>query len=212
MEEVIEKKKDLKELVRAFKFFIISTSAGIVQVGSFALFNEAFMWNYWVSYLLSLLLSIVWNFTINRKITFKSANNIKIAMLLVLAFYAVFTPVSTILGNLADKNGVNEYIVLGVTMLSNLVLEFLFTRYVVYRNSCDTAVSKKDKLANEEAAQAEETAETPAEQPVEEVVEESVEETQQPEEVVTETEVQDSEVEENEEEQTETTSEEKKEV
>lgn len=211
MEEVIEKKKDLKELVRAFKFFIISTSAGIVQVGSFALFNEAFMWNYWVSYLLSLLLSIVWNFTINRKITFKSANNIKIAMLLVLAFYAVFTPVSTILGNLADKNGVNEYIVLGVTMLSNLVLEFLFTRYVVYRNSCDTAVSKKDKLANEEAVQ-EETAETSAEQPVEEVVEESVEETQQSEEVVTETEVQDSEVEENEEEQTETTSEEKKEV
>ena len=68
-------------------------------------------------------------------------------MLLVLAFYAVFTPVSTILGNLAETSGVNEYIVLGVTMLSNLILEFLYTRFVVYRNSCDTAVAKNKETA-----------------------------------------------------------------
>ena len=141
-------------------------------------------------------MSIVWNFTINRKVTFKSANNIKIAMLLVLAFYAVFTPVSTILGNLADKNGVNEYIVLGVTMLSNLVLEFLFTRYVVYRNSCDTAKSKKEKLAELETLKTEST----------EVDAEPVQEAS------ANTEIEDSEIEENEEEQTAQTSEEKKEV
>ena len=125
--------------------FIISISAGLVQIGSFTLFNEVFKWDYWYAYLPSLILSIVWNFTINRKITFKSANNVAIAMLLVLAFYAVFTPVSTILGNIADKNGANEYLILAVTMVSNLVLEFLFTRYVVYRNSCDTAVKKTKK-------------------------------------------------------------------
>ena len=135
-------KKDFKEIIRAIKFAVISVSAGIIQAGSFTLFMEAFKWGYWVSYLISLLLSVLWNFTINRKVTFKSSANIKTSMLLVLAFYAVFTPVSTILGNLATGSGANEYLVLAVTMISNLVLEFLYTRYVVYRNSCDTAVEK----------------------------------------------------------------------
>lgn len=150
----MEKKKDMKEFFRALKFLIISISAGLIQIGTFALFNEVFLWNYWVSYLLSLILSIIWNFTINRKFTFKSANNIKIAMLLVLAFYAVFTPLSTWLGELAENSGVNEYIVLAVTMISNFVLEFLYTRFLVYRNSCDTAVKKNDvKQTIEEKSQ-----------------------------------------------------------
>ena len=141
-------KKTVKEFFRALKFLIISISAGLIQIGSFTLFNEAFKWDYWYAYLPSLILSIIWNFTINRKITFKAANNVTIAMLLVLAFYVVFTPVSTILGNLADKRGVNEYIVLAVTMVANFVLEFLYTRYVVYRNSCDTA-KKNNSPKNE---------------------------------------------------------------
>lgn len=139
----MENKKSAKEFFRALKFLFVSISAGVIQIGTFALFNEVFHWNYWVSYLLSLLLSIIWNFTINRKVTFKSANNVKIAMLLVLAFYVVFTPLSTWLGNLAENAGINEYIVLAVTMILNFVLEFLYTRYFVYRNSCDTALSKK---------------------------------------------------------------------
>lgn len=133
-----------KELIRVLMFTIVSISAAIVQAGSFALMNELCKWNYWLSYLISLLLSVLWNFTINRKVTFKSANNYKVAMLLVLLFYAVFTPVSTILGQLAENNNVNEYIILVVTMLSNFVLEFLYTRYIVYKNSCDTAVRKEN--------------------------------------------------------------------
>ncbi|MBR6773223.1 MAG: GtrA family protein [Clostridia bacterium] len=129
--------------MRALKFTLISISAGIIQIGLFTVMNELLTINYWVAYLTSLLASILWNFTINRKVTFKSANNVKIAMLLVLAFYAVFTPVSTILGELAENSGVNEYIVLAVTMISNFVLEYLFTRFVVYRNSCDTAITAK---------------------------------------------------------------------
>jgi putative flippase GtrA len=138
----MENKEKYKEFFRSLKFLLISISAGVIQIGSFTLFNEVFKWNYWAGYLTSLILSIVWNFTINRKFTFKAANNVTIAMLLVLAFYAVFTPVSTILGDLAKSGGVNEYIVLAVTMILNFVLEFLFTRYVVYRNSCDTATKK----------------------------------------------------------------------
>lgn len=139
------KENKIKELIRAVKFTIISISAGIIQIGTFALFNDVLHWDYWAGYITSLLLSILWNFTINRKITFKSSNNIAKSMILVLLFYAVFTPVSTILGDLATKNEINEYIVLAVTMVSNFVLEFLYTRYIVYRNSCDTQSKKKSK-------------------------------------------------------------------
>ena len=138
----MKEKKDYKELFRAIKFTIISISAGIIQIGTFTLMYEVFKWIYWPSYLISLLLSVLWNFTINRKYTFKSANNVKVAMLLVLAFYAVFTPVSTILGSLAEGSGVNGFIVEIFTMISNFVLEFIYNRFVVYRNSCDTIETK----------------------------------------------------------------------
>ncbi len=127
-----------KELIRTIKFTLFSISAGIIQIGLFTLLNELLTVDYWVSYISSLVASILWNFTINRKVTFKSSNNIKLSMLLVFLFYLVFTPVSTILGELAENNNINEYIVLAVTMISNFVLEYLYTRYFVYRNSCDT--------------------------------------------------------------------------
>ncbi len=163
-----ENKKDKKEFFRALKFLLISISAGVIQIGSFVLLNEVIIRDvgneYGWSYFISLALSVLWNFTINRKFTFKSANNIKIAMLLVLAFYVVFTPVSTILGSMCENAGVNEYVVLAVTMILNFVLEFLYTRFVVYRNSCDTAVSKEktSKDAENKEADEQENSKTPA--------------------------------------------------
>ncbi len=132
-----------KELIRTIKFTLFSISAGVIQILVFTLMNELAYLDYWLSYITSLVLSILWNFTINRKVTFKSSNNVKLSMLLVFLFYLVFTPVSTVLGNLAETNGVNEYIVLAVTMVSNFVLEYIYTRYVVYRHTCDTAVRKE---------------------------------------------------------------------
>ncbi len=132
-----------KEIIRIIKFTIISISAGLIQIASFALLNDLLKIGYWISYLVSLLLSILWNFTINRKVTFKAATNVPKAMLLVLLFYAFFTPISTILGNLAEKAGVFDYIVLIVTMICNFILEFLWTRYFVYRNTCDTLNEKQ---------------------------------------------------------------------
>ena len=132
-----------KEFIRTLKFTLFSISAGVIQIGLFTLMNELFHLDYWVSYITSLVASILWNFTINRKVTFKATGNVKLAMLLVFLFYIVFTPVSTVLGNLAENNGVNEYIVLAVTMISNFVLEYLYTRFFVYRNNCDTAVKKE---------------------------------------------------------------------
>lgn len=135
--------KNTKELWRALKFTLISISAGIIQIGSFTLLNEVFkLANPEVSHLIALILSVVWNFTINRKVTFKSSNNIVKSMILVALFYVVFTPASTYFMALATNWGWNEYLVEGMNMVANFVLEFLFTRFVVYRNSCDTAEKK----------------------------------------------------------------------
>ena len=131
-------KNNIKEWVRVLKFVLFSASAGIIQFGSFALLNEFTGWRYWPCYLISLLLSILWNFTFNRRFTFKSNANVTRAMLLVIAFYAVFTPVTTILGDwLAEDLLWNEYLVTGINMLLNLSLEYLYQRYVVYRNNVD---------------------------------------------------------------------------
>ena len=120
------------------KFVLFSASAGIIQMGSFTLLNEFTGWRYWPCYLISLLLSILWNFTFNRRFTFKSDANITRSMLLVLAFYAVFTPATTILGEwLAEGLHWNEYLVTAINMLLNLTLEYLYQRYVVYRNKID---------------------------------------------------------------------------
>ena len=127
-----------KSIFQMIKFTLFSISAGVIQVASFWLLNELLKLDYWASYLTALILSILWNFTLNRRYTFKSAANIPIAMAKVFSFYLVFTPLSTVLGNMAENSGVNEYLVLAVTMLSNFVLEFLFCKFVVYRNQENT--------------------------------------------------------------------------
>lgn len=131
------------EIIRIIKFTVISISAGLIQFGSFAILNELFKLKYWPSYLTSLILSIVWNFTINRKFTFKSANNVPIAMLKVFGYYAVFTPLSTWWGDQLTSNNWNEYLVLGGTMVINFVTEFLFDRYFVFGKSIDTVNKNK---------------------------------------------------------------------
>lgn len=140
-----------KEFIRFLKFLVFSCSAGAIQFGSFTLMNEICHLSYWPSYLIALILSVVYNFTINRKFTFKSASNVPIAMLLVLAYYAVFTPASIFWGDALTKQAHwNEYIVLVGTMVINFVTEFLFTRYVVFRKSVDTSKSKKKEKGLEE--------------------------------------------------------------
>lgn len=128
-----------KELLRSVKFLFFSISAGLIEMGVFALLNELMHWPYWPCYLIALVLSVVWNFTLNRRYTFKSANNVPIAMLKVLIFYAVFTPVSTWLGNyLAESCGWNEYLVTILNMVCNFVLEFLYDRFFVFGKTMDT--------------------------------------------------------------------------
>ena len=162
-----DEKKSKGGVWQFIKFALFSASAGIIQILSFTLMSEViiklpFLQNLMETnqtfakimsnehgpmYLIALLLSVIWNFTFNRKFTFKSAANVPIAMLKVLAFYCVFTPVSTLLGNhftakYADVTAIN-YIVLACTMACNMTTEFLYDKFVVFKGSENTAVKEK---------------------------------------------------------------------
>lgn len=160
-------KKD--NALQAIKFALFSASAGIIQVASFTILNELVVPNiniqnetvmkilsaeYGVCYLVALILSVLWNFTFNRKFTFKSATNIPVAMLKIFGFYCVFTPISTIIGETVMRNTsweFAEYIVLACTMATNMVTEFLFCRFVVYKDSMNTnnlAKKKEEESVN----------------------------------------------------------------
>ncbi len=128
---------------------LFSISAGLIEFGSFALLDSLTNWSYWPKYLIALILSVLWNFTLNREFTFRSAGNVPIAMLKVAAFYAVFTPVSTILGNyLVETCGWNDFLVTLLNMVLNLGTEYLYDRFFVFRKTIDT--NQKSKGANEE--------------------------------------------------------------
>lgn len=135
-----------KEIFRGIKFGLFSVSAGIIEIIAFSLLNELTLWPYWPSYVIALVLSVLWNFTLNRRYTFYSANNVSIAMLKILAFYLVFIPVSTVAGSyLAGTLQWNEYIVTLLNMLANFILEFLYDRFFVFGNSIDTNQLAKQK-------------------------------------------------------------------
>lgn len=137
-----------KEFIRSVKFTLFSISAGLIQIGSFTLLEELTSLSYWPCYLISLVLSVLYNFTVNRKFTFHSAANIPVAMLKVFLYYCAFTPLSTIGGNyLAEVLMWNHYVVEILSMLLNFITEFLFTRFVVYGKQVDNDAKYLEKTA-----------------------------------------------------------------
>lgn len=146
---VSEKKK---EVLRVVKFVMFSISAGIIEIVSFTILNEFTGWKYWPCYLIALILSVLWNFTLNRKFTFKSASNVPVAMAKIALFYCVFTPVTTIMGNyLAEDLLWNDYIVTGINMGLNITTEYLYDRFIVFRKSIDTnKLAMKDRAEDDQ--------------------------------------------------------------
>ena len=139
--------KSRKEIIRAIKFALVSASAGLVEFGVFFVMNELTELKYWPCYLTALIASVVWCFTINRRYTFKSTKNVPRAMAMVFAFYLVFTPATTSLGNyLAETLHWNEYLVTCINMALNLSLEYLYDTFVVYRGEMDNNdIAAKDR-------------------------------------------------------------------
>jgi len=140
----MEEKSKNKELWRMVKFLFFSVSAGLIEMAAFSLLNELTSWPYWPCYLIALTLSVLWNFTLNRKFTFKSAANVPVAMLKVACYYAVFTPLTTLLGDyLADTLHWNEYLVTAINMVLNFVTEYLYQRFFVFGKTLDTGKDSK---------------------------------------------------------------------
>ena len=129
---MMEKKKGILQVV---KYFLIAASAGIIQTLSFSLLEEVFHMPYWPSYLISLVLSVLWNFTFNRKYTFHSTGNIAKAMGLTFLYYLVFTPLSTWAGDMLTKAGWNDYLVFAITLAVNGITEFLYQKHLVFKET-----------------------------------------------------------------------------
>ena len=140
-----------KESLMALKYLLFAISAGVIEIISFTILTELTEWTYWPSYLIALTLSVLWNFTFNRRYTFKSANNIPLAMFQVFLFYVVFTPASTLLGEyLTQTLGWDEYLVTAINMVLNFILEFTYQRFYVFRKSIDTNALANKKVPEEE--------------------------------------------------------------
>ena len=140
----------MKEFLRVVKFTFFSLSAGLIEMGAFALLNELLHLPYWLCYFSALVLSVLWNFTLNRRFTFQSAANVPEAMLKVAAFYAVFVPLSTMLEHfLTMRLGWNEYLVTVINMLLNFVTEFLYQRFFVFGKTIDTNEAARKKAETE---------------------------------------------------------------
>ena len=149
----------------AIKFVLFSISAGVIEAGSYYILNEfthidqytnldeVFGNEYGLTYFIALVLSVVWNFTLNRKFTFKSAANVPVAMLKVFGYYCVFAPLSIWWTVSLTNAGFNKYLVLLGTMGVNLCTEYLFTRYVVYRHQLYTSEEGQRDLENRQSDQ-----------------------------------------------------------
>lgn len=136
-EEVLQDAKPTKkqQFLEILKFTGFSISAGAMQLLSFSILYE---WTaclpWWPSYLISIILSVIWNFTFNRKFTFKAANNIPLAMTLVLIYYAAFTPASVFGGDALEKLWGSDFgiLVTVLMMVINFLTEFVWDKFIVF--------------------------------------------------------------------------------
>ncbi len=135
-----------KSWIQFLKFLLFSISAGVIQASSFALLDVITPWTYWPCYLISLLLSVLWNFTFNRHFTFKDSSNVPLSMALVIIFYVIFTPLSTWWGDKLDNLGWDYYVILAMTMVINFITEFFYDKYVVFRHQQD----KRNSIVDEQ--------------------------------------------------------------
>ncbi len=133
------------------KFALFSASAGLIELGSDTLLREVIGLPAWLSYLIAIILSVLWNFTFNRKFTFKSASNVRIAMLKVAAYYVVFIPLSTGIEALLTKVfGCPGFVATVLNMALNFITEFFYQRYYVFKDSIGSAEKKKQNGDGEE--------------------------------------------------------------
>ncbi len=137
------------ELFEFLKFLGFSISAGVIQIVSFEIMFDLIGWKvWWACHLISLALSVVWNFTFNRKFTFKSASNVPLAMSFAFLFYVAFTPASVFGGQALKDIGWNGTLVEALMMVINFVLEFVWDKFVVFNDKFMSKIEKVLKIHN----------------------------------------------------------------
>ncbi|MDE6373091.1 MAG: GtrA family protein [Clostridia bacterium] len=142
----------MKQFLQILKFTAFSISAGVIQLLSFSILYEWAKWlPWWPSYLISIILSVIWNFTFNRKFTFGSSANIPLAMTLVVVYYCAFIPVSVFGGNALEKLWGEKLgiVVTVLMMLINFATEFVWDKFIVFNDRIITRIEslfrRKDK-------------------------------------------------------------------
>lgn len=145
-----EKPTGKQQFLQILKFTAFSASAGVIQLLSTTLLHQWTGWlagYYWIAYVIGLALSVVWNFTFNRKFTFKASNNVPVAMVLVLIYnLLIVVPLAyggdELVKLLGDVYGVA---VTACAMLINFVTEFLWDKFVVFNDKITEKISKMFK-------------------------------------------------------------------
>lgn len=148
------KKEKRKGVLQFIKYALCAASAGIIQLALFSILQAVIPQSgktirfivedmdlvTFISTTVALCASILWNFTFNRKFTFKDAGNVPKAMLLAFLFYVPFYPFQTwyvhtikslLLGPLSTQ--ASGIIAEGSVMVINFVLEFMWQKFVVFR-------------------------------------------------------------------------------
>lgn len=125
------KKKTFKELI---KFAVVCWSGAIIKFLLFTLFNEVFKWEYWICYLVSMIIALIYTFILNKFVTFKTDSSTTRSLLLYALFNILFIPLSTLLIDFLTDKGWNEYLSLGVVMVINFWAEFVYDKLLAFKD------------------------------------------------------------------------------
>lgn len=162
--EYDEKRAKRQEKLQFVKYALCAASAGIIQFLTFTILQAVIPDNGQTMHFIvenmsvvtfsattvALCLSILWNFTLNRKFTFKDAGNVPKAMVLAFIFYIPFYPFQTwyvhtikeLLGASINIDAAG-IIAEGTVMIMNFILEFLWQKFVVFRKKKPTQTQEQ---------------------------------------------------------------------
>ena len=147
-----EQKKPTKkqQFIQFLKFTLFSASAGIIQLLSTTLLHQWTGWlidYYWLAYIIGLTLSVIWNFTFNRKFTFKAANNVPLAMVLVVIYNCIIVVPLALGGNALEKLWGPDLgiVVTVITLLINFITEFFWDKFIVFNQKVTDKILNRFK-------------------------------------------------------------------
>lgn len=171
--QVLAKRAKRKGVVQFIKYALCAASAGIIQIVLFSILQtvlpkdmgnihfivEDMQLGTFIATTVALCASILWNFTFNRKFTFKDAGNVPLAMFLAFLFYVPFYPfqtwyvhtIKTLLSHHINVDGAG-IIAEASVMAINFALEFIWQKFVVFRKPKDkkTATTQQEQNTAEQ--------------------------------------------------------------